>query len=265
LLAFLFAAIVPHIFAACFNYLYNETKIVGNLTDLTAVQPNQSQTSVGKFQMLVIVINLIAFPIAFGICIAYSMPVVQAIRRYRDRTAQSPAAARIRSLRLSRFVTILGITEWSIAGLAYPFALYLIAGSLDAVVPVYFFGSLLICGLLAAAYPFFLTATLTIRAYFPALLRHDCLTSEDVDRLRALSVQSAWSLYLAGGVPAVGMMILIATGEGKDSLGGIALLVLSVLGAVGFAFALRLSRTLQRDIEALYDAYRLTREDGQQT
>lgn len=263
--AFLFAAIVPHIFAACFNYFYNETKIIRDLTALTTDQPDQSQLLVDKFRMLVIVINLIAFSIAFGLCISYIKPIVRAIRRDGDRTGPSPAAARIRSLRLSRFVTILGITEWGIAGLAYPLALYLFAGSLDAVVPIYFIGSLVICGLLAAAYPFFLTATLTIRAYFPALLRHDCLTSQDVNRLQALSMQSAWSLYLAGGVPAVGMLILIATGEGKDSLGGLALLVLSVLGAIGFAFALCLSRTLQRDIEALHDAYRLTSRNAQKT
>jgi serine/threonine protein kinase len=262
LLAFLFAAIVPHIFAAVFNYSYNDKKIVDAL-----MQGQEDQTLAQRqrdaFETLVIFINGIAFSAAFAICIGYSLPVVQAIRRIRQGIAMSPAPARLRSLRLSRFVTILGITEWCIAGLAYPMALYLITGQLKEVVPIYFFGSLFICGLLAAAYPFFLTATLTIQAFVPALLRHDRLTSEDVDRLMALSNQSAWSLYLAGGVPAVGMLILVATGQGLDPPGKLTLYVLCVLGAVGFAFALRLSRSLQRDIEALHGAYRLSDESDQ--
>ncbi len=160
-------------------------------------------------------------------------------------------------------MTILGITEWAIAGMAYPTALYLITGHLTEVVSIYFFSSLFICGLLAAAYPFFLTAILTIQAYVPALLRGDHLTAGDMRGLDALSEQSARSLYLAGGVPTVGMIIIVATREGNDFHGQSALWVLSILGAIGFGFMLSLSRSLQSDIQALNDAYRLSRESDQ--
>lgn len=254
MLAFLCAAIAPHIFAAGFNYAYNEKKIVDALT---------TQQHRSAFEMLVIVINSIAFSAAFAICIGYSLPVMKAIRLIRDGTTESHTFARLRSLKLSRFVTILGITEWVIAGMAYPTALYLITGYLTEVVSVYFFSSLFICGLLAAAYPFFLTATLTIQAYVPALLRGDRLTAGDMRGLDALSEQSARSLYLAGGVPTVGMIIIVATNEGDDWYGQSALWVLSILGAIGFGFMLSLSRSLQSDIEALKDAYRLSRDSDQ--
>lgn len=250
LLVFLFAAIAPHGFAAWFNHFYNEKKIISELN------PKQQNT----FEQLVIVINVIAFSIGFACCMAYSAPVAKAIRRTRNGATESQAAARLRSIQLSRFVTILGITEWIIAGLAYPFALHFIAGRLDAIAQIHFFVSLLICGLLAAAYPFFLTATLTIRSYIPALLRHDRLSSGDVARLHGLSDQSAWSLYLAGGVPAIGMMILLTTQESRDQDSAFTLKVLSVLGAIGFAFVLSLSRSLQSDIQALHDASRLLHE-----
>ncbi len=256
MLAFLCAAIAPHVFAAFFNFFYNETKIVYKLSH-DQQDPELGQRQRAAFETLVIVINAIAFSAAFAICIGYCYPVRQAIRQIRAGGRGSLRAARIRSLQLSRFVTILGITEWCIAGMAYPVSLYFITGGLDDVAPFYFFGSLFICGLLAAAYPFFLTATLTIQVFVPALLRSDHLTAEDIIRLSALSNQSVWSLYLAGGVPAVGMMILVATNEGDDTVGDLTLRVLSVLGAIGFAFVLRLSRSLQSDIEALQDAYRL--------
>jgi len=263
MIAFLCAAIGPHIFAAGFNYAYNETKIV------QAILENHQDVEVGKrqraaFETLVIVINAIAFSAAFAICIGYNLPVVRAIRRERDGPTEPHTFARLRSLKLSRFVTILGITEWIIAGIAYPTSLFAITGHLTEVVPIYFFSSLLICGLLAAAYPFFLTATLTIQAFVPTLLRRDRLTSSDVTEMRTLSNQAGWSLYLAGGVPAAGMMILLITREGDDDFGRTALSVLSVLGAIGFAFVLGLSRSLQSDIEALIDAYRLARESNQE-
>jgi serine/threonine protein kinase len=248
LAAFLFAAIAPHGFAAWFNLIYNEDRIVLKLTSAHEV----------RFRQLVIVINGIAFFIGFACCIGYSRPVVQAIRRIREGCTEPHGAARLRSLRLSRFVTTLGITEWIVAGMAYPVALHLIVGGLNPISQVHFFGSLLICGLLAAAYPFFLTATLTIRSWIPALLRHDWLNADDVARLQRLSNQSAWSLYLAGGVPAVGIMILLTTQEATDDPhSDFPLRVLSALGAVGFAFVLSLSRSLHNDIEALRDTYRL--------
>ena len=77
------------------------------------------------------------------------------------------------------------------------------------------------------------------------------LNDQDARQLQRLSTQSAWSLYLAGGVPAAGIMILLTTQEANDPHLSLTLKILSVLGAVGFAFILRLSRSLQLDLEAM--------------
>lgn len=249
MLAFLFAAVAPHIVAAAFNFYYNEQQIINNLND---------EATKGRFEHLVIIINGVAFSVAFAFCIGYAKPVVNAVRARRSEATSSQLDARLRSLRLSRFVTILGITEWMIAGMAYPLALRfsVSSGGLDAIDSVHFFGSLLICGLLAAAYPFYLTATLTIRAFVPALLRHDRLTQADAKRLNQLSDQSAWSLYLAGGVPTVAMLILQTAQQDEDPIGELTLQLLSVLGAFGFAYVLSLSKRLQQDTQALLNACR---------
>ncbi len=250
LAAVLFTAISPHGIAAWFNYDYNETKLILTLTE---------KAQQAHFYDLVIVINVVAFSIGFGACIAYSMPVVKAIRQIRAGNRESHTDARLRSLLLSRFVTILGVTEWTIAGIAYPLAMM---DRISDVARIHFFGSLLICGLLAAAYPFFLTATLTMRCYVPILLQHDRLTPKDMTRLDKLASQSGWSLYLAGGVPAVAILLLLLTSNTSDPHSTFVLLSLSLLGALGFAFLLSLSRTLEADIEALRQAYRRTETKG---
>ena len=88
-------------------------------------------------------------------------------------------------------------------------------------------------------------------------MRSSHLTSKDATELQRLSDQSVWSLYLAGGVPAVGMMILLTTQEANDPHLSLTLKILSVLGAVGFAFALSLSKALQTDIEGLQEVHRM--------
>jgi eukaryotic-like serine/threonine-protein kinase len=164
---------------------------------------------------------------------------------------------------LSRFVTVLGITEWLIAGMVYPIALNVLTkGLLETKWYFHFVGSLLICGLVAAAYPFFMTATLTIKSFLPSLLQSDRLRAADVAQLHRLSEQSTWSLYLAGGVPAVGMMILLMTQQQTTTENSsFALTALSIVGAVGFALILSLSKSLQSDIEALLEAARLVGQD----
>jgi hypothetical protein len=213
--------------------------------------------------MIALAVNGIAFPIGFLFCIWYSKPVVRLLRQgVNTATKDNIASARLRAFQLSRFVTVLGITEWLIAGMMYPIALNVLTEGLATKWYFHFVGSLLICGLVAAAYPFFMTATLTIKSFLPSLLQSDRLRAADVAQLHRLSEQSTWSLYLAGGVPAVGMMILLMTQQQTTTENSsFALTALSIVGAVGFALILSLSKSLQSDIEALLEAARLVGQD----
>lgn len=242
--AVILAAVTPHVPAAVFNYAYNERSIVEQLPD----------TAKKIFILAVVVINAVAFSIGIGCCIWYSLPIRRFLRTSVC-SAEQTRTAKQRMFGLSRFVTVVGITEWTVAGMAYPVMLhFLTPDGLHIRWQTHFFISLLICGLVAAAYPFFLTSALSIRAFVPWLLRRETLTGSDLHELAEVSNRSGWSLYLAGGVPAIGIMILIFTQEAADS--AFPLKVFSVVGAVGFAFALSLSRKLQSNIEAIIDCSR---------
>jgi eukaryotic-like serine/threonine-protein kinase len=245
------AAIIPNALAAVFNFKYNFQKIIQQLPDAQDAFDNVQLT-----------INSIAFPLAIILCVWFARPLMRALRHAREVKVDTPdESARRRALRLGRFAALLGITEWVIAGLAYPISLHIITGGLDAKWYAHFFASLLICGMVAAAYPFFLLSVLAVRSFFPALLRGDALTAGDEAELQELSERSAWSLYLAGGVPAAGIMLLLLTNENPDANSTFALKILSAVGAVGFAFALGIARSLQHDIEAFLEAARLTRHE----
>lgn len=254
LAAFLLAAIGPHVLAAAFNFQYNDVEIKQDPI-LKAVKDN--------FVMTALAVNGIAFPIGFLFCIWFSKPVVTQLRQATEMNGDI-ATVRLRAFQLSRFVTLLGITEWLIAGMVYPIALNVLTeGLLETKWYFHFVGSLLICGLVAAAYPFFMTATLTIKSFLPSLLQSDRLRTADVVQLQKLSEQSTWSLYLAGGVPAVGMMILLTTQQTTTANSSFALTVLSIVGAVGFALILSLSKSLQSDVEALLEVARMFPDDSE--
>lgn len=245
LAAFLVAALSPHVIAAVFNFYYNETWVKARLP----------ADAFSAFHMMVIAVNAVAFPVGFALCIWFSRRVCRALRS--GSTDDSPAAdtllcaARSNCLRLPQLVTAIGVSEWVVAGLVYPVGLHLIAGPLLLKWHIHFFSSLLICGLIAAAYPFYLSTSLCIRTFLPALLKQGTLQQSDLNLLSRLSDQSVISLYLAGGVPAAGMLFLLLTQDTGDQLSHSALKILSVLGAIGFAWLLTAARSLQADIDAI--------------
>ncbi|UUO09174.1 serine/threonine protein kinase [Blastopirellula sp. J2-11] len=243
LLATTIAGIGPNAVAGFFNFVYNDQAIIRKL---------EGTNSYDAFWNVQFVINSIAFPLAIILGGFYVWPFVKGLRHVLDQEAPTDLQlARRRAFRIGRFISYLGIAEWTIAGIAYPVALHLILGGLERQWYAHFLGSLLICGMIAAAYPFFFLSTLAIRAFIPPLLEAEPLSTSDVRELRWLAKHMDWFLYLAGGVPAAGVMLLLSAGHMDDPHSSLALKVLSAAGAIGFGFALSLSRSVHADIEAL--------------
>lgn len=260
LTAFLLAALAPHVIAAVFNFFYNDTW----------VQDRLSKEAFSAFQKMAIGVNGVAFPVGFLLCIWFSRRVIHAVRNQSVdpicREANGPDGDLNRDcLRLPGTITLIGITEWMIAGLVYPVGLHFIAGPLLLKWHLHFFSSLLICGLIAAAYPFFLTASLCVRRFLPTIVSRQKLVRTDLQLLARLSDRSVVSLYLAGGVPAAGMLVLLLTQDTDNQLSQSALQILSLLGAVGFAWLLTAARSLQADIDAIRSVANrmIERSDGE--
>jgi hypothetical protein len=112
---------------------------------------------------------------------------------------------------------------------------------------LHFFVSLVLCGLAAAAYPFFLVTLVGVRKYYPLFVRLDSMTEADRTELDLLRRWAWFYLGLAALVPMAAVAILAIVG----STARYALATSAVVGIVGFAASLTVLRLLLADIEAL--------------
>jgi hypothetical protein len=120
-------------------------------------------------------------------------------------------------------------------------------GSIPSSADVHFVASLTLCGLIAAAYPFFGVACLSVCSFYPALVRVETMTEDDREPLLRLARTSGLYLLLAATVPMLSVAILVLIGsQARFALG-----LLAAAGLAGFGLAFLGYRRLQSDLDAL--------------
>lgn len=249
------ATIAPNIPAALFAWFYNNENLQRSLAN---------PADMSKFDTVQSIINGVAFPVAIAGLIWYALPVRRSIAvdtASQPEHASNPNQTLRRTFGLGRFGAWLGIVEWTIAGIAYPVTLHLLLGGLSTSDWGHFFFSHLLSGMIASAYPYFLLTAIAIRVILPRWLevgsdaKQQLIEPRDLDRV---NTTMEWFLYVAGGVPAVGIFALLFLLGETDDHHEWALKVLSLMGAFGFALVFRLYRTLQLDLEAFREVLRAT-------
>jgi hypothetical protein len=239
---------VPNILAGVFNWFYNREQIVKELAR------SQLPDALEAFDRIQLVVNSIAYPVGLILAGWLAYPLVAAMSRPPTADpADRPMLRRLRrrSLYLGRLAAVVGVTEWALAGIVYPLSLRLAAGPLSTTESAYFFFSLLLCGLVAAGYPFFAVTFYTVRCVYPALARLDLsAVNDDADAIRTLIRRSRLYLVLTAAIPVLAMMAVLAV----DSQARYALWVFCGSALVGIAVASWLFWQLQGDLEALLDA-----------
>jgi hypothetical protein len=232
------AALIPNALAGVFNSAYN--------------QEWNEKIPRDVFWNIQFVVNGIAFPLGLVIVASFVYPVAKRLRAMDSGPPENPARLDVarRALRLGDYIAYLGIAEWAIAGLAYPISLHVLVGGLGWGDYLHFLTSLVLSGLIAAAYPFFLAGFLSARVFLPALYAEHVAGARHVQELEALVRRAATYLFIAGGVPALAITLLMTAGIHSDTP-RFALIVLSSVGALGFGAVLLLYRAMQRDSEAL--------------
>ncbi|HEY2253051.1 MAG TPA: serine/threonine-protein kinase [Planctomycetaceae bacterium] len=233
------ATVIPNLFAAVFNYYYNRREIIDRL-------PHYQQA----FQQIQATINAIAFPVGIFLVFWFMRPIAAALHRgQNDAPLASEAlhALRRSCLRLGPLAAGLCLTLWLIAAPAYPIALQWEVGSVPPADCIHFVASLTLCGLIAAAYPFFTVACLSVCSFYPAFVRIESMSHDDLEPLLRLGRSSGLYLVVAATVPMLSVVILVAI----DSHARLAMGLLAAAGLVGFGLAFLLFRTLQSDLGAL--------------
>jgi serine/threonine protein kinase len=238
----LLAILGPNGVAGAYNYYHNHTHIIEKLPPVV----NE------RFQEIMLVINLVAYPLATAIIVylcRYPLMVPRGLRQGRAYDAATLARTRADTLLLGVRVVAVCVLIWTVCGIAYPVALHIATGGLPWPHYAHFFASLLICGLIATAYPFFLVTFYAVRCLYPALLPYGGTTQEDVANLRRLDRRNGQFLMLAASVPLVTIAALTLLPEESNASDLVRLLCLGGIG--GFALAYWLYSLLQEDLDAL--------------
>jgi hypothetical protein len=235
---------IPNAIAGGFNYDYNREEIISRLEQAGVPQASAA------FERVQLTINSIAFPLGALLVLAFVWPVSRQLRRGAspgENSAELLARLRRHSLRLGHLAAVVGIIEWGVAGLIYPIAIHSFAGPLPWAAYGHFFVSLVLCGLVAAAYPFFGVTFLAVRVFFPALLERGAVDLAAEAQLRRLGQQAGAYFLIACGVPLVGLALLIFGGSENRA----ALITLAIVSLAGLAIAFRTYGIILRDIGAL--------------
>jgi len=241
----LLAILIPNALAAAFNAIYNYQQHIRG-------QPEAVQAD---FNRMVAIVNGIAFPLGSALVVWLTWRVVRDIKRMNSGDPPTPDEAfgdRRDCLRLGERCSLVCLALWTIAGIAHPVAIQAAHGTMGAADMVHWFGSLVICGLISVAYPFFAVTFFAVRSLFPALLRYEPVEARDERELRRLHDRLGAYLVATGAVPLLsigGAMFAIS----KDTAMAVTIIAwLCVGGIVGsivvyFGFFNR----LQSDLEAL--------------
>jgi len=241
------AAGLPNVLAGAFNYRHNIMEIVAKLGNLEPL-----------FQVTQAVINGIAYPVGavlfwyLGFSVYRGLGQCQARQLPPDRSR----LLRHRCLELGRLVALISVVEWSIAACAYPVGLRIIHAHLPMSAMLHFFFSLLLCGFVAAAYPFFVVTFFALRSLYPVYLMADLEgAAADAPLLRQVARRNSVYLVVAALAPLLGIAALIADSlieenvihEGAET----SMIVFSAVGLVGLPLLFRLSHSIRTDLDTL--------------
>lgn len=199
------AVLLPNIAAGLFNYFYNDQQIIQQHNEPTdeifidGIEP--------AFEQLSTTVNLIAFPLGGLLAIYYGWPVARAILRAK-RGGEATAEEIDQTFALCHRGAWLGGGLWGVASLVFPLVLSTWYPQFPSSEAAHFCLSLLICGGVAAVYPYFLLTTLFVAVYYPRLVRTS-MTDPDFDRRgERLRRYGELYLYAAAVIPLLSIVLL---------------------------------------------------------
>lgn len=225
--------LVPNVFVMWFNFAYNNEALL---------KPHQQDIPdlKGYFEALAMTVSAVCLGIGVVFLVLHVKRFVAAVS-----SAQSGQSANESSIDavigLGKVAAIIGGALWAIAGLVYPVALSLRFPELPLAECVRFFFSLVICGGVAAIYPYFGMTTLATLIYYPRLIKNS-MQDANYDRRSSQIIQQAERFWLAAvAIPLVGAALLVFSDAAEKSV------VLSAVAATGIGafLALRAYTTIQ--------------------
>ncbi len=234
----------PNALAALYNIHHNRMLIIDQL------QPAAQD----RFNILTPAINGVLWPIGLALIVYFArnvLAVPKGLRQGKTYDTATLAQTREDTLLLGVRTVAVVFGMWFMAALAFPISLRIAAGEIPQSAYVHFFSSIVVCGAIAVAYPFFLVTFYAVRCIYPMLLQYGSTTPTDARQLRHLDRRANIYLAIAAAIPLIGVagVTFIQTEELPEVIGAVR--VLCVGGIVAFALTYWVFRMLEADLRAL--------------
>ncbi|WUI90695.1 protein kinase [Nocardia puris] len=235
---------VPNVLASLYNIQHNQTLIVDRM-------PEDAQRT---FLIITSVVNAVFFPLGFLVVLyvsRYVLTVTRGLRQGRRYDPDTLRRARTDTLLVSERAVAVAFLLWVLSALIFPLALQLSTGDITANAIVHFLASIVVCGAIAASYPFFLASFYIVRCVYPIFLRHGEIDAEDAVRLRGLDRRCNGYLAIAASVPllAVAGVTFLPPADIPSVI--VAVRVLCAGAIIAFVITYLLFRALEDDLRAL--------------
>ncbi len=233
--------LAPNMLGSAFNISYNRAEIIAHWPDAAAV-----------FEPIMVAVNGIFFPLGMLFFALAMRPVARGLRRVDagdPPAAEELARLRRKSLNTGGMTAAVCVGCWVTAGIVWPLALLAAAGPPPQGPGAYLhFGlGLVLCGLIAGTYPYFIVTFVSVRVLYPALLGPHGPTPADAPALRRAERQLGRFRAAATAVPLLSVALLAWQGL-QDPF---AVAVLSVTGLAGTLLAFALEGRTRSDLAAL--------------
>ena len=221
-------AVIPNAILASANYTYNSAQVV-----VDYIRP--------AFETIVLWYNPISFSCSLALDLFFAWKALGPLRFGFPGAASMES--RQRALLLGHVIALIGIFSWILAGILYPLLLEMMTGVVTAEGTLHFFASLVLCGLVAAVFPFFSMTEYSLRRIYPGLGG----VGQEADRSSLMRLRQLGGAYVlaAGGVPLLSITLLAITGEHER----VVLAWVSGFGILVLAAAFGMYRRLVQRIE----------------
>jgi serine/threonine protein kinase len=235
-------AVLPNVLGSALNVEYNEAAII-------APWPGAGDV----FQPIILAVNGLFFPLGMLGLWFVLLPVVRGLRHVRSAPEPAPAEpgrVRRRCLRLGELTAANCVACWAVAGVLWPIVLRAAAGPPpDAAAYGHLLLSLVICGCVASAFPYFLITYLAVTVLYPALLGWPAAGADDRAAFRHTERELTRFRSAATAIPLVAIVLLAYWGAPNRP----AIAAMSVAGFAGMAVAYVLEGRIRTALTALAD------------
>ncbi|MCE9532878.1 MAG: serine/threonine protein kinase [Planctomycetes bacterium] len=234
---------LPQLLSSAFNIAYN------------AIEIRLAEDQRTLFVRLVLVYNLVAYPIAIFVTLRLLVPLMRgwhSIGLSGAIKSTEVEALRKLSLRVAHWGMILALLGWLPGGLIFPFMLDFLTGPVPSEVYAHFLLSFTLSGLIALIYSHFAIQFIVLRIIYPRLGDADTYTRDGARQ--ELSHSSRFLVpfqSLAAVIPLVGAALLVLVEREMTLLFRLLVTSLIVLGMIGVGIAVSATRRLSQIVRLL--------------